>query len=227
MSAVTFARLIDEFCVKCLETGIALNISSHVARPMGDKKFSVKWAPVQPREYRRPLDLDLQEYLDCLRHGDFSLLLEDGGLLQVSATFHGNEVAESRYYYIPCPVRFDRTELEVGSEIYPLEDFIDELSPEDLKARLCIRAPFRFELDPKNEGEDHPQTHVHIGPSSSRIPVALSMCWNSFSRFIFKNFYPEKFHLIEGLLQHPVPYRVQSITAADQYEVHMAFRVDT
>lgn len=227
MNAPAFARSLDEFCAECLQQGIALNLSSHVTRPLGANRFSVKWAPTQEREFRRTPDLDLQEYLECLRTSDFSLLLNDGGLLQVSANFQGNEITESRFYYIPCPVRFDRTELEVGGELYPLEDFIDELSTNELKERLCIRAPFRFELDPANEDEGHPKNHVHIGPSSSRIPVALSMCWNSFSRFIFKNFYPEQFPLVQGLLQHPVPYRAQTLAHDDAFELHMSFRVES
>lgn len=226
MSAASFARDLDEFCAQCLQEGVALNISSHVARPMGKNRFSVKWVPSLEREYRRVNDLDLREYLDCIRCNDFSVLLTDGGILQVSVKFQGDEITESRFYYIPCPVRFDRTELQIGGELYPLEDFIEELPTEELKERLCIRAPFRFEFDPANEHLDHPQNHVHIGPSSSRIPVALSMCWSSFSRFIFKNFYPEQFPVIQELLQHPVPYRARTLTPEDAYELHMSFRVD-
>lgn len=226
MSAPAFARLLDEFCIQCLNTGIALNISSHVTRPLGHNSHSVMWTPTQERDFRRTNDLDLREYLDCIRCGDFSLLLIDGGLIQVSAKFRANEMFESRFYYIPCPVRFEKAELQVGDEIYPLEDFIEELPPDDLKDRLCIRAPFRFELDPANEGDDHPKNHVHIGPSSSHIPVALSMCWNSFSRFIFKNYYALHFPMVENLLRHPSVYREPTITAADSYELHMSFKIE-
>ncbi|WP_374015530.1 DUF2290 domain-containing protein [Phaeobacter sp. A36a-5a] len=227
MSATTFSRCLDDFCAHCLQEGIALNISSHVARPLGNNHFSVNWATSRVRTYRRVNDLDLQEYLECLRCNDFSILLMDGGLIQVSAQFDGSEIIESCFYYIPCPVRFEKSELEVGEELYPLEDFIEELPSAELKARLCIRAPFRFELDPKNAGDGHPTNHVHIGPSSSRIPVALSMCWNSFSRFIFKNFYPDQLPVVEGLLKHPAPYRVRAITEPDAYELHMTFAVNT
>ncbi|SIS97696.1 Uncharacterized conserved protein [Roseivivax lentus] len=225
MTAVLFARTLDEFCATCLREGLAINISSHVVRKVGSGRYSVKWTPLRSREFRRVPDLDLQEYLECLRCGDFSLLLADGGLLQVAANFERNEIVESRYYYIPCPIEFDLAELNAGGELYPLEDFIDELTTDELKARLRIRAPFRFELDPAQEDLMHPKNHVHVGPSTSRIPVALSVCWNAFSRFIFKNFYPEDFPRVERMLQHPVPYRNNTLSDEDAYELHMSFRV--
>ena len=225
MSAIAFARNLENFCAHCLREGIALNISSHVVRPIGKNQYSVRWASTNERSYRRVDDIDLQEYLDCIRSGDFSLLLLDGGILQASATFLDGAVIESRFYYIPCPVRFEKSELEVGGELYPLEDFIGELSQEELKIRLCIRAPFRFELNPTQVGDEHPLSHVHIGAASSRIPVALAMCWDSFSRFVFKNFYPGHFPSVADLLQYPVPYRVRTISEVDKYELHMAFEV--
>ncbi|WP_082242165.1 DUF2290 domain-containing protein [Cereibacter sphaeroides] len=225
MSATLFARNLDEFCARCLAAGIALNISSHVVQRIGKNRFSVKWAASHRRQFRRVIDLDLAEYLDCIRCNDFSLLLSDGGLIQVSSVFDADEVAESRFYYIPCPIRFEKSELEIDDQIYPLEDFINELDTQEIRDRMCIRAPFRFELDPANESDGHPLNHVHIGSSSSRIPVALSMCWDAFSRFIFKNFYPEQFHVVESLIRHPATYRPQSLTEADEYELHMNFRV--
>lgn len=227
MSATSFARDLDEFCAECLSQGIALNISSHVTHPLGGNQFLVKWSPSSKRDFRRQNDLDLKEYLDCLRCNDFSMLLYDGGIIQVSVKFDSNTIKESRFYYIPCPVKFEKSELEIDKEIYPLEDFIDELPLKELRDRLCIRAPFRFELDPANASDAHPMSHVHIGPSSSRIPVALSMCWNSFSRFIFRNFYPNEFSIIGGLISHPSPYRVRTISDVEAYELHMSFKVDT
>lgn len=224
MSAASFSRAVDQFCANCLSSGVALNVSHHIVKPIGNNRFTVKWSPTSQRAYRRTPDLDLKEYLDCLRHQDFSILLMDGGIIQVSADFTADTITESRFYYIPCPIRFEKGELNIGDEIYPLEDFIEELSPDEIKERLCIRAPFRFELDPANERERHPKSHVHIGPSSSRIPLAASMCWNSFSRFIFRNFYSSHFEGIAPLLQHPVSYREPTISDDDQYEVHMTFR---
>jgi hypothetical protein len=151
----------------------------------------------------------------------------DGGIFQVSAMFEENEIVVSRFCYIPCPVRFERSELEVGGELYPLEDFIGELSHDELQKRVCIRAPFRFETDPLHAGEGHPLNHVHIGPSSSRIPLALSMCWDSFSRFVFKNFYPDYFPMVSHLLRHPAPYRPRTIGDEEKFELHVSFEVST
>jgi hypothetical protein len=89
--------------------------------------------------------------------------------------------------------------------------------------RLCLRPPFRFELDSKNVSEEHPLSHAHLGRSTSRIPVVAAMCWDYFARFIFMNFYPEVFEKVSPRLRFPPPYRASCISEAHRMEVHFSF----
>ena len=229
MSAREFQKNISNFCETLLEHNLALGAQSHVIRRLDDGIVRVTWVPNMPPineeedGYLRAPDLELSEYLRCLRAGDYSVLLNDGGLIQVSLDFRGDGVIASRFCYIPCAIKFHLEEIRLDDEIYPLEDFILELPQNELIARLCLRPPFRFEHDPHNVSEDHALHHVHLGKSTSRIPVSSAMCWDHFARFVFINFYPEQFDAVAGLLKFPVSYRPRSITEAHAMEVHFAF----
>ena len=230
MSAREFQKNISIFCETLLEHNLALGSQSHLIRRLHDGVMRVTWAPNMPPMtedgedgYLRTPDLELSEYLRCLRAGDYSVLLNDGALIQVSIDFRGDEVIASRFCYIPCAIRFNLDEIRLDDEIYPLEDFILELPQSELIARLCLRPPFRFENDPHNVSEDHALHHVHFGKSASRIPISSAMCWDHFARFVFINFYPEEFSVVSGLLKFPVSYRPRSITVPHAMELHLSF----
>ncbi|EJT06180.1 DUF2290 domain-containing protein [Rhizobium sp. CCGE 510] len=230
MSAREFQKNISNFCETLLERNLALGSQSHVIRRFDDGIARVTWVPNMPPiteegedGYLRTPDLELSEYLRCLRAGDYSVLLNDGGLIQVSLDFRGDDVIASRFCYIPCAIKFSLDEIRLDDEIYPLEDFIVELPQNELIARLCLRSPFRFEHDPQNVSEKHALHHVHLGKSASRIPVSSAMCWDHFARFVFINFYSEQFDVVADMLKFPVSYRPRSITEAHAMEVHFSF----
>ncbi|MGI0527305.1 DUF2290 domain-containing protein [Rhizobium giardinii] len=229
MSAPDFCRTLSNFCETLIENNLALGVQSHVVRQIDGGRSRVCWisnSPLDDREeesYLRTPDLELAEYLRCLRWGDYSLLLNDGALIQISTDFEGGEVVASRFCYIPCVVKFDLNEIQIDQELYPIEDFIRELGSAELLQRLCLRPPFRFELDPANVADDHALSHVHLGKSASRIPVSAAMCWDHFARFVFSNFYPDMFDQISPLLRFPPPYRQRTITDAHGLELHFAF----
>ncbi|MCA1867620.1 DUF2290 domain-containing protein [Agrobacterium genomosp. 3] len=230
MSALDFCRSISTFCETLLEKGLAISLQSHVVQPLGNGINRVSWVSSKEAypdgsetRFSRTLDLEFGEYLRCLREGDYSLLLNDGGLLQVSLDFRSDTVIASRFCYIPCSIKFDLDELRMDEELYPIEDFILELPGEELLSRLCIRPPFRFEHDPVNASEKHALNHVHIGKTATRIPVSAAMCWDHFARFVFSNFYSETFPHISPLLRFPVPYREKTISEPHGQEVHFSF----
>ncbi|MDW9468670.1 DUF2290 domain-containing protein [Sinorhizobium meliloti] len=230
MSASDFCRSLSSFCETLIENDLALGLQSHVVRPVNGGVSRVSWLPSlslaaegDEGGYLRTADLELAEYLRCLRSGDYSLLLNDGGLIQVSLDFRGDDVVASRFCYIPCVVKFDVNEIRIEDEVYPIEDFILEMAHEELISRLCLRTPFRFEHDPTNASDEHALNHVHLGKSASRVPVSAAMCWDHFARFVFSNFYPDVFAQVSHLLRFPPPYRPRTITDAHSQEVHFAF----
>lgn len=230
MSAREFQKNIANFCETLLVKDLALAFQAHTIDRLADGVSRVTWASNLDRDkdkgregYARTLDLELAEYLRCLRVGDYSILLNDGSLIQAQIDFRGDVVVGSRLCYIPCLIKFDIEEIRLDTDIYPLEDFILELPQQELLSRLCIRAPFRFEHDALNAAEDHATDHVHLGKSQCRVPVASLVCWDHFARFVFKNFYPEQFDIVAELLKFPVSHRPRSITDALSLEVHFSF----
>ena len=49
--------------------------------------------------------VSISEYINALKKEDYSLLLNDGGIVQVSFTFKEEEVIGYRFVYFPCPSR--------------------------------------------------------------------------------------------------------------------------
>lgn len=230
MSAADFCRMLSSFCETLIENELALGVQSHVVQTLGAGLSRVCWVSQSSAgcasdedHYIRTLDLELSEYLRCLRTGDYSLLLNDGSLIQVSSDFRGSEVVASRFCYIPCLVKFDLSEIRIDDEIFPVEDFILELSATELLDRLCLRPPFRFELDPENKKEDHALNHVHMGKSASRVPVSAAMCWDQFARFVLSNFHPDVFEQVSHLLKFPTAYRRRTIADHHGLELHFSF----
>lgn len=65
------------------------------------------------------------------------------------------------------------------------------LSDEDLRnQKVIMRSPLRFDFDLLNVSETHPATHVHMQHANCRISAKRPICFNTFIKFVFTNFYP-------------------------------------
>lgn len=172
-----------------------MNIQAHCVLPIDNGCNRVTWVrPPNVAAFNRETDVKYSEYMGALRSGDFSILMHDGGIIQVSIDFNGGQIDGHRLVYLPCPllVGLDEIRLETG-ELYPLADFIDDLNEDEFRDRLRIRTPLRFEFDPQNAGANHPASHLHLGRADSRIAVSCPLHLDTFMRFIFKRFYPDDF----------------------------------
>ena len=171
-------------------------------------------------------EVGYSEYLNVLENHDYSILLIDGGVIQMLLDYVGSKLMGYRYAYIPCPIYFSERELEYREEEnLTFFEFIGEFGQRDLINRFRIRPTFRFEYDPDTANEDYPSCHVHLSKSSSKIPVSRPVAYEQFLRFIFKNFYPEFFASyseINGLSSRTLP---EVITVEHKRELH--FHVDT
>src|SRR5690554_453837 len=144
MSAVAFCRSVSEFCERVAETGHALSMQAHAVGPLSGNLSRVRWVPAlvegQQRESERTRDVGFGEYMRSLRQRDYSLLLNDGGIVQISADFRAGIISAYRFVYLPCAINFEVSEIQMEAGIYPLEDFISDMNADELKDRLCIRS---------------------------------------------------------------------------------------
>lgn len=215
MTAFALCQRVSELCEFLILKDVALNIQAHAVMPIADGVSRMTWVrPSNVADFKREADVQFSEYLAALRVGDFSILLSDGGIVQISIDLSAKEIVGHRLVYLPCPIQFDPSEirLETG-EIYPLADFIVDLNEDEFRDRLRVRAPMRFEYDPTQAGEDHPASHLHLGRSDCRIPVSCPLSLDTFLRFVFKRFYRKEFNMWDEIKN--IPHRRLNVTLTD------------
>jgi len=213
-----------------MKKDLALNIQSHYVQEIGDMRKRVTWARVEGAGDReRNDDVRFTDYMAALRNRDFSILMNDGGVIQLSLAYEGRTLVGHRHVYIPCPIHFENADLRIGDEeIFPLEDFLEDfiinIDADGLQNRLRVRSPFRFEYDPGSVTEGHPSSHVHFGKSSSRVPVSSPITAYQFLRFVFRNFYPDEFEAYDEIGCLNSPAQADTITMRQSQELHIRVR---
>ena len=205
-----------------MKEGLAFGISEHYVKSTNRRQRHISWVRVpEASSYNRCDDIGYSTYYSMLENRDYSILLNDGGVIQVSLDYSGSDLVGHRYAYVPCPVYFDEADLNLLDEGMPFSEFIDELWHKELANRFRIRPSFRFEYDPDLTQDDHPFSHVHLGKSSSRIPVSRPIRVEQFFRFIFKNFYPSEFMQYSELNELSSQVLPETITAEERSELHI------
>ena len=201
---------------------LAFGISGHYVKRTSSRQRHITWARTSgTNSYNRYDDVGYSTYYSMLENRDYSILLNDGGVIQVFLDYLGSNLVGHRYAYVPCPIYFDESDLRLVDEEVPFMEIIDELRHEEIVNRFRIRPGFRFEYDPNSTQDDHPFSHVHLGKSSSRIPVSRPIRVEQFFRFVFKNFYPSEFMQYSKLNELSSQVLPETITAEERSELHM------
>ncbi len=128
----------------------------------------------------------IQQYLDWVSAGAYSVALRDGSLLQLTYDINGGGVSGHRLAYIPCPAIIDEELLLSGEpigDVVPL--FLDEGA-----LPLTMRSPIRFDYDPAAAREGHPAAHFSINSPDCRIACVAPVHPYRFIDFVFRHFYP-------------------------------------
>src|SRR4051794_11879157 len=82
--------------------------------PVSDTPTRISWQPFGSEEallisYGATT---IEQYLAWVRAGAYSLVLRDGGLLQLTYSFKDRSLVGHRLAYVPCPVVLDEELLE-------------------------------------------------------------------------------------------------------------------
>lgn len=131
----------------------------------------------------------LNQYISIYETGAYHCILFDGSIIRAYFRFRKNILMQESLLYWPAPI------------IIPEED-IDELgireamnmyfSDDDMiSKKVVMRSPLRFDFDSMNASELHPATHVHLQHADCRISAKRPICFNTFIKFVFRNFYPD------------------------------------
>lgn len=138
-----------------------------------------------PREFTR-----INYFLHILRARSFSAILFDGSIIRISYKFYKESLVEYNFLWWPSPfcLDFDETQDLTMDEL--VESHIDSNSWSE---NIQMRSPIRFDYDCARDEDFHPASHVHMQDPDCRMRVSHPICLNTFLKFIFCNFYSEKY----------------------------------
>jgi hypothetical protein len=104
---------------------------------------------------------------------------------------------------------------------YGLVEILEDLSPQELKERLNLQSPIRFDFNREKAREDHPASHVHMLRNECRIPVFAPLSIGHFVKFVFRQFYPEKWKDSVFLQDWPCTRFDRTVTRLQEKQIHL------
>jgi hypothetical protein len=141
--------------------------------------FSMAGALLQ--SYDHP---DVEQYATWLSSGEYSAILFDGSLLQITYEAEGGDVVGHRLCYLPCPYDLDRSLLLAG---VPVAEVVELYRGSE----SALRSPIRFDFDPGSASPGHPASHLTLNGVGCRIACVAPLHVVRFLDFVFRHFYPE------------------------------------
>jgi hypothetical protein len=188
MSLASLVRRITEFGYLLIERGFALDARAHRLLTLSKDEAAIIWSKSGGQGMMISNPARLKDYIDLIDTKNYSYLMMDGAIIQMSFLFTKEKIAGHRLLYYPCPFELDNELInETGSSIV---DFIKEVCLPSIEKDIILKSPIRFDYAPEAAKDYHPSSHVTINNSDCRIPVRAPMRFDQFIRFILENFYP-------------------------------------
>lgn len=189
MSIAALARRITQFGFDLLGNEFALDARAHVTERLSNTLSSLIWSREDPDA---SLIIDdparIMDYIALIERKEYSYLMHDGSIIQISYTYDAGEIASHRLLYYPCPFQIDISILnEFGATI---SDLIREVYLDDLQGSVSLVSPIRFDYAPEAVADFHPASHITVNRQTCRIPVRSPMRFDQFMGFVIENFYP-------------------------------------
>ena len=179
---------VDQFITTLYEERLAID-TNPVLLLESPGEAMITWSNETTLSDLFDLDSTWDEYIETMRRRWFSVVLWDGAYLQCSYTFSGARLIKHRLCYFPCPISFTETE----ASRLTIEEMMFLLEDHELRNRLRLEGPLRFDYDQGAGSVDHPPVHLTISRKSCRIPVSYPLSVGHFVRFVFAHFYPEQY----------------------------------
>jgi hypothetical protein len=183
---------------------------------------SVSWHSYSPADFLLDDDGTINQYLRWLSSGQYSAMLLDGSLLQMSYRVEGGGVVQHRLNYVPCPVALDEDALAAGD---PVAELVELQAADDPFSSVVLRSAVRFDYDPANAAEGHPAAHLTINDVDCRIACVAPLHPHRFLAFVFQHFYPA-LHLehaawFTGAGSRNLRYR--AVADRDRQSIHLSW----
>ena len=131
----------------------------------------------------------LEHYQAILDLRDFCFCFSDGGLVQIRYEIQDRAIIRHRLCYFPCPFSFTYED----SEGISLAELPYLFSAEELRTRLRLATPIRFDFDAEFTDGHHAHSHFSINKESCRVPAYGPVSLGHFLRFVLRYFYETEF----------------------------------
>lgn len=134
--------------------------------------------------------LKLEQYRKIINNQSYLCVLFDGSFIRVSYTIQRGQIIGHNLLWWPAPYKYSNVSLDDVSPDQMLSDFLED---DKWYENIEMRSPIRIDYDPRKGvvSPMHPPVHLHIEHKECRMFIEKPMCFNSFIKLIFKNFYPD------------------------------------
>lgn len=189
------------------------------ANPVSMSDSRVSWHAATPTSpfsaYGEPT---IDQYTSWTTDGQYSAVLFDGSLLQISYEVRNRSVVSHRLAFIPSPFDLDFDLLTSGE---PLSDVIDLFRNDN----PVLRSPIRFDFSPSQASPRHPASHLSLNSTSCRIACIAPLHVRRFVSFIFQQFYPRYWSAHERFFSAGDTWHLDpvSITPDEKRSIHIAW----
>lgn len=106
MEADRICKSINSFGESLLDELLILNYRHHIINYRDGGKSALSRGDAERKERDHSKYTSISEYIETLKQDDYSLLLNDGGIIQISFHCVDSMIQEYRYVYFPCPTRY-------------------------------------------------------------------------------------------------------------------------
>jgi hypothetical protein len=188
MTTEAKCRHVAQFGFAMLENGFALDAQQHVVRSLSATRKSLMWARNVDVALITDSPAHLEDYISILDNREYSYLMNDGGVIQISYIFDDDQIERHRLVYFPCPFLISRQDLSPYGDVGIL-DLINDQFITELEETLLLKSPIRFDYAPGAAADYHPASHITLNDPSCRIPARAPLNFDTFMKFILENFY--------------------------------------
>ena len=226
MTVGKLRREVDDLVGVLASIGLLVksNATAIEARP------PLKWITWAGRTGRLPLGGEtVSEYRSILRNREYTCVLADGAILQISLALRGADLERHRFAWIPAPVVVDSADVNITDVAELVDEGLfnagvkltdDETDGDD----LLLIAPLRFDYDRSAQSDDHAACHLTFNRQSCRVPIFGPLSLGHFIRFVFRHFYPEYWKSSERLREWSLRFGPRLITQIQEGEIFMDCR---
>jgi len=161
----------------------------------------------------------IETYLAWIESRQYSAVLFDGSLLQLTFDFRGQALAGHRLVYIPCPFLI----IAEDAELLRTEPILDVIDMYRARGEACLRlrTPIRFDFDPDAADDQHPASHVTLNGQACRIPACGPLSLGYFIELVFRHLYPEIWIVHDFLANTPRQALPRQIVETHEQSIHL------